>query len=134
MINTTLIHTTLIPLLLLLVASPSSLPVTDLCKEVGSNTDCSDENDPLMAVVISMKDNRFESTKEVLLRTGFTVIRRHVPLDHNDPNLLLKFMDVVCVKILDENILVQSQCFAINGTRGNRICIDSWFTKFAIEN
>ena len=30
----------------------------------------------------------------------------------------------VCENSLDENILMPSQCFAINGTRGNRICID----------
>ena len=40
----------------------------------------------------------------------------------------------VCENSLDENILMPSQCFTINGTRGNRICIDCWFNKFAMEN
>ena len=40
----------------------------------------------------------------------------------------------VCENSLDENILIPSQCFTINGTRGNRICIDWWFNKFAMEN
>ena len=90
MIYTTLFVT--ISLQLLLVASPSPLPPTDLCKEA-SNTDCINENDPLMAVAISMNDNRFESAKEALRRTGFTVMRRRTPLHHDDPNLQLKFMD-----------------------------------------
>lgn len=40
----------------------------------------------------------------------------------------------MCENPLDENILIPSQCFAINGTNGHRICMDCWFTKFAIEN
>ena len=78
-------------LLLLVVAPPSSLHATDLCREF-SNTDCNRENGPLSAVVISINDTRFESTKELLLGTGFTV-KRHTPLHYNDPNLQLKFMD-----------------------------------------
>ena len=43
-----------------------------------------------------------------------------------------KYLDVnqkmekscMCENSLDENILIPSQCFAINGTRGNRVCID----------
>ena len=30
----------------------------------------------------------------------------------------------ICENSPDENILIPSQCFTINGTRGNRICID----------
>ena len=40
----------------------------------------------------------------------------------------------MCENSIDENILMPSQCFTINGTRGNRICIDWWFNKFAMEN
>ena len=53
-----------------------------------------------------------------------------------------KYLDVnqkmekscMCENSLDENILIPSQCFTINVTRGNRICIDWWFNKFAMEN
>ena len=34
---------------------------------------------------------------------------------------------------LDENVLIPSQCFTVDGTNGHRICIDCWFNKFAIE-
>ena len=40
----------------------------------------------------------------------------------------------MCENSLDENILMPSQCFTINGTRGNRICIDWWLNEFAMEN
>ena len=53
-----------------------------------------------------------------------------------------KYLDVnqkmekscMCENSLDENILVPSQCFTINGTRGNRMCVARWFNKFAIES
>ena len=40
----------------------------------------------------------------------------------------------ICKKSPDENILIPSQCFTIDGTKGHRICIDCWFNKFAMEN
>lgn len=39
----------------------------------------------------------------------------------------------MCENPLDENVLIPSQCFTLNGTKGHRICIDCWFNKFAIE-
>ena len=53
-----------------------------------------------------------------------------------------KYLDVnqkmekscMCENSLDENILIPSQCFTINVSRGNRMCIDCWFNKFAMEN
>ena len=45
-------------------------------------------------------------------------------------------MEKCCMRAnpLDENMLMSSQFFAINGTRGHRICIDCRSTTFAIEN